>query len=154
SRSHPAGSALCARMASALPARPQLASHVLARRHVVEGNEIVVLHDRSNGSLVQIGPREWALLAAADGTRDLDGILLAASREAARVQRPALTAFLEQLLAAQMLDDGAPQSPDPAAPPDENEPSAPERPLDPLPGFTLTCDGSGSCCALYPSILF
>jgi lysine-N-methylase len=144
-------------MAPALPARPRLAPHILARRHVVEGNELVVLHDLSNGNLVQIGAREWTLLAAADGTRDLDGILLAAAREGARALRPALTAFLEQLDAALMLDDGALDGPGPPPRPEApaaGDPGAAERPIEPLPGFTLTCDGSGSCCRLYGSILF
>src|SRR6185312_7309697 len=96
-----------ARSMPALPARPMLAAHVLARRHVVDGEALGVLHDRRTGRLVQIGPREWELLAAADGTRDLEGILLAAAREGARARAPALQAFFEQLQDDGMLEDGA-----------------------------------------------
>src|SRR5277367_2794044 len=137
-------------MDSALPARPKLAAHVLARRHLVDGDERVVLHDLGSGGLVQIGPREWGLLAAADGTRDLEGILLAAAREGAHARVPALEAFLQQLHAAGMLDEGIDPAPVAAGADD----GAAARPLDPLPGFTLSCDGSGSCCRIYASILF
>ncbi len=93
-------------MAPALPLRPKLAAHVLARRHLVDGDERVVLHDLGSGGIVQIGPREWGLLAAADGTRDLEGILLAAAREGAHARAPALEGFLQQLHLAGMLADG------------------------------------------------
>jgi lysine-N-methylase len=138
---------------SSLPARPRLATHVLPRRHVVDGDERVVLHDLGTGRLVQIGLREWGLLAASDGTRDLDGIVLAAAREGAHTRVPALRAFLEQLHAAGMLDDGieAPAIAESAPPEDEIDAS---QPLDPLPGFSLTCDGSGSCCRFYGSVIF
>ncbi len=137
-------------MPAALPLRPTLAAHVLARRHLVDGEPRVVLHDLGSGRLVQIGPREWELLAAADGTRDLEGVVLAAAREGAHARAPALAAFLEQLHAAGMLDDGAEAAP---APGDDDEGAA-ARPLEALAGFTLSCDGSGSCCRLYASILF
>lgn len=133
-----------------VPLRPKLAVHVLARRHVVDGNPRVVLHDLASGRLVQIGPREWELLAAADGTRDVAGILLAAAREGAHARAPALEAFLEQLHGAGMLADGIDASGAPGA----EDPAAAARPLEALAGFTLSCDGSGSCCRLYASILF
>ena len=138
-------------MASPLPARPKLATHVLARRHLVDGEPRVVLHDLGSGGLVQVGPREWELLAAADGTRDLEGIVLAAAREGAHARAPAVAAFLEQLHGAGMLDEGIEATP---APPGDEEPGAAARPLEGLAGFTLSCDGSGSCCRLYASILF
>ncbi|MFT3767354.1 MAG: YkgJ family cysteine cluster protein [Minicystis sp.] len=156
---------------SSLPARPRLAAHVLSRRHIVDGDERIVLHDLGAGRLVQIGPREWGLLAAADGTRDLAGIVLAAAREGAHAREAALRGFLEQLHAAGMLEDGAPEEGSPTAVP-EQESAAPSvaesdahavesthddvaaRPLLPLPGYTLTCDGSGSCCRFYGSVIF
>jgi lysine-N-methylase len=139
---------------AALPARPRLAAHVLARRHLVDGEERVVLHDLLTGRLVQVGPREWGLLAAADGTRDLEGIVLAASREGAHARMPALVTFLEQLHRAEMLDGGLEAAPAAADDAEILDASAAERPLDSLPGFTLSCDGSGSCCQIYASVLF
>lgn len=139
---------------SSLPARPRLATHVLPRRHVVDGEERVVLHDLGTGRLVQIGLREWGLLAASDGTRDLEGIVLAAAREGAHARAAALRVFLAQLHAAGMLEDGVEEPPPAAvesAPPDPEDAA---RPLDPLPGFSLTCDGSGSCCRFYGSVIF
>ena len=141
---------------SSLPARPRLATHVLPRRHVVDGEERVVLHDLGTGRLVQIGLREWGLLAASDGTRDLEGIVLAAAREGAHARAPALEAFLAQLHAAGMLEDGV-EEPSPEATvrsayEGEDDPAA--RPLEPLPDFSLTCDGSGSCCRFYGSVIF
>lgn len=142
---------------SSLPARPRLASHVLPRRHVVDGDERVVLHDLGTGRLVQIGPREWGLLAAADGTRDLDGIVLAAAREGAHARVAALEGFLAQLHQAGMLEDGVEEAPSPAVMAEDeaesqDDPAA--RPLVPLPGFGLHCDGSGSCCRFYGTVIF
>jgi lysine-N-methylase len=140
------------------PARPKLAAHVVARRHLVSTGEggdavtLVVLHDLSTGALVQVGAREWGLLAAADGTRDLDGIVLAAAREGAHVRGPALAAFFEQLHAAGMLDDGVIPEREPAPAADDD--GAADRPTEPLPGFALWCDGAGSCCRIYASVVF
>src|SRR6185369_6332943 len=90
-----------------LPMRPRLANHVLARKHLVDGEPRVVLHDTRADRLLQIGLREWGLIAAADGTRDIEGIVLAAAREGAHARAPALRSFLEQLHAAGLLEDGA-----------------------------------------------
>ncbi|WP_437650230.1 YkgJ family cysteine cluster protein [Sorangium sp. So ce362] len=159
---------------STLPARPRLAAHVLARRHLVGEEERVILHDLRSGQLLQLGPREWVLLSAADGTRDVEGIAIAAAREGAHARVPAVQAFLAQLHAAGLLEaddtgedaarsapaegapaSGAPASGAPASPaPAPEERDARERPLEVLPDFTLHCDGRGSCCRIYASILF
>jgi lysine-N-methylase len=133
-----------------LPARPRLAAHVLPRLHLAAGEEVVILHDTRAGRLVQIGRREWELLAAADGTRDLEGIVLAAARSGSHAKPAALQGFLEQLSAAGMIDEGPYIEID--APPARPVPA--DRPLDPLAGYSLRCDGSGSCCRLYASVLF
>jgi lysine-N-methylase len=141
-------------MSAAIPRRPRLAAHVVARRHRIDEDDRIVLHDLSSGRLVQIGPREWGLLSGADGTRDIEGIVLAAAREGAHARADALAAFLEQLHAAGLLDDGLEEPSTAVAKDDEPDERAVERPLEPLPGFALTCDGSGSCCRLYASIVF
>ena len=149
-------------MTRPLPIRPRLADHVLARRHITGSETVVVLHDQHTGRLLQLGPREWGLLAAADGTRDLDGIVLAARREGAHARVPALHAFLEQLHGASLLADGTPDDSDAesraattaSTPPSEPGQLAADRPLDVLPDFSLHCDGSGSCCRIYASVIF
>lgn len=134
-----------------LPQRPRLADHVLVRRHLAAGQEIVVLHDTKTGRTLQIGRREWGLLASADGTRDVEGIVLAASREGAFARAPALHAFLSQLHQAGMISgEGEGDAPEDA--PQLDIPA--DRPLDALSGFSLACDGRGSCCRIYASVLF
>ncbi|MEP7123996.1 MAG: YkgJ family cysteine cluster protein [Byssovorax sp.] len=147
-------------MTRPFPTRPRLADHVLARRHITAGEVVIVLHDQRTGRLVQLGPREWGLLAASDGTRDLEGIVLAARREGAHARVPALQAFLEQLHGADLLADGAPddtaaEASEPDRSPEPEPESLPaDRPLDVLPDFSLHCDGSGSCCRIYASVIF
>ena len=147
-------------MSPPFPARPRLGDHVLARRHFIGGEERVVLHDLRTGRLVQIGPREWTLLAAADGTRDLPGIVLAAAREGAHAREPALRAYLAELHQAGLLEGDPADRDTPlnnvndAGEGASAPPSPPDRPLSLLPDFSLHCDGSGSCCRLYASILF
>src|SRR6202012_3701960 len=65
-----------------------------------------------------------------------------------------LEQFLEQLHLAGMLEDGAEPEASTEARAPEADPDAGARPLDTLPGFTLSCDGSGSCCRLYASVVF
>ena len=130
-----------------LPVRPRLAEHALVRRHVVDGAEIVVIHDARSGNLVRMGPREWLLVEGADGTRDFDALALAAARRGAFRRASELRGALDALHAAGLLADGI-------AHPALEEPSDPSRPLDVLPGFSLTCDRHGGCCATYGSVLF
>ncbi|WP_437562771.1 YkgJ family cysteine cluster protein [Sorangium sp. So ce542] len=145
-----------------LPARPRLAAHVLVRRHLVGEEERIILHDVRSGQLLQLGAREWVLLSAADGTRDVEGIVIAAAREGAHARAAAAHAFLAQLHAAGLLEaeaageDAARSEPAagarPARAPEER--GGRERPLEVLPDFGLHCDGRGSCCRIYASILF
>ena len=60
------------------PLRPRLAEHVSPRRHVVGGQQLVVLHDRRSAASARIGAREWAVLRCADGTYRwvLDGAVM------------------------------------------------------------------------------
>jgi lysine-N-methylase len=144
--------------------RPRLSERALSRLHFVEGRCRVLLHDVETGDVVEVGPREWVLLSSADGTRDVEGILLAASREGVIASREALDALLDGVRSAGLLEDGpAPRRPR-AEPKDrssaEGEPGAPAgiapgaRPIERLEGYSFTCDGHGSCCRLYATVVF
>ena len=129
-----------------LPFHPRLVEHALVRRHVIDGAEVVVIHDTRTGDLVRMDARAWTLLAPADGTRDRDGLVLAAAKSGALLRASEIGALLEQLQAAGLLADGIEH----ADPP----PASVDRPLSVLPDFSLTCDASGACCGVYGSILF
>lgn len=137
---------------SAVPERPALAGHVAARRHRIAGRDQVALHDLLHEQVALVGPREWALLRSADGTRDLEGIALAAARHGHHARRDHLLSFFRALRGAGMLTDGSAQvgiehGAAVAA-------GRSQAPLDPLPGYRLDCDGRGTCCRIYPTILF
>lgn len=89
-----------------VPLRPRLAVHVLARRHVIDGEERVILHDQRRDQVLQIGAREWAVLEAADGTRDAEGIVVAARREGAYAKVEAVRELLATLAEQGMLAAG------------------------------------------------
>jgi lysine-N-methylase len=132
-----------------LPHRPRLAAHAQVRRHVVDGRELIVVHDGLRGGLVHMGPHEWDLLAGADGTRDLDALVLAAAARGALRRVSEIVALLEAFDKAGLLADGIVPPPLP-----EVSASDPARPLDVLPRFSLTCDASGACCSMYSSVAF
>jgi lysine-N-methylase len=139
--------------ASTLPERPRLASSVHARLHVIDGETKVILHDVRREIVLEIDERSWQVLAEADGTRDLDALALAAARRGLFETEADLVRLLGELHAAGVLEDGL------AAPivraPVEAPPETPlDRPLEPLPDFALSCDGSGSCCRFYGSVGF
>ncbi|MEM7159944.1 MAG: YkgJ family cysteine cluster protein [Myxococcota bacterium] len=166
-----------------LPSRPQLAEHVLARRHVIDGRETVVLHDQRRDEVLQVGHREWALIEAADGTRDLEGIVVAARRQGAHARVHAVEQLLGVLAQRGMVvsgegaepieswpsatsRDGGTESradegektvaPPPSRPPSTveivDEPKVSPRPLIGLPEG-LRCDGGGTCCRLYGTVM-
>lgn len=139
--------------------RPRLSERALPRLHFIGGRCRIVVHDIETGDVLEIGPREWVLLASADGTRDIEGILLAAAREGVVTSREKLLELLEGVADARMLTDGPPprkvrtsiESDDAirTAKIDQSR-----RPIDLLPGYTFQCDGHGSCCKLYSTIVF
>ena len=87
----------------ALPSRPRLAEHAMVRRHFIDGEEVIVVHDARSGDLVRMPPRAWALIEAADGTRDIGGLLLAASQRGELRRASEVTAVLTDLQAAGLL---------------------------------------------------
>ena len=136
----------------ALPSRPRLAEHAMVRRHFIDGEEVIVVHDARSGDLVRMPPRAWSLIEAADGTRDIGGLLLAASQRGELRRASEVTAVLTDLQAAGLLTDGI----DPfafAAVEAAAEAVDARAALDVLP-FTLVCDGSGACCATYSTVRF
>jgi lysine-N-methylase len=133
-----------------IPARPRLAEHVLARLHKVEEKNLVVLFDQRRGTSYQLGMREWVLLQMADGTRDRDGILLAAAREGSLASPDAIDEFLARLHREGMLAEG----PLPAERGARSLPVPADRPIDPLADYRFTCDGRGVCCHQYSTIVF
>ncbi|MCR9166214.1 MAG: YkgJ family cysteine cluster protein [Nannocystaceae bacterium] len=140
-------------MVAEVPARPRLADHVLARRHVSGGREFVILHDEARGETLELEAAAWAVLSCADGTRDVEGIIAAATRLGARTTASVVGELLAALAERDALVDGAP----------DHEPDVvrirtrPARVLDEpvvaLPGFRYACDGTGGCCRSYGSVL-
>lgn len=132
--------------------RPRLASSVLARFHVAGGDAKVVLHDARTGLVLEIAPEDWRLLEQMDGTRDLDALCLAAARLDAYAGEAEIVQLVNELDDAGVITDGlmVPAGPAPVEPPA----TPPERPLEPLPDYTLVCDGRGSCCRFYGGVVF
>lgn len=124
--------------------RPRLGSHVQARRHLVGEVAHVILHDGSRA--LAIGDREWSVLRQADGTRDLEGICLAARRAGAPARIEHVRAFFEELGALGLLEERDLDEEPPAF--------APDLPIAPLPGYRFRCDGSGDCCRQFDTMLF
>ncbi len=141
-----------AESAPPLPARPRLARSVLARMHVANGQKKVVLIEHRTNAVLEIDVPSYRALELADGTRDLDGLCLGLAERGAYVSESDLRQLFSELNAAGVLVDGLDVPP---PPPPVRAPEAPlDRPLDLLPGFTLVCDGSGSCCRFYGSVAF
>lgn len=136
------------------PQRPRLADHVLARRHVIDGEEHVILFDRHTGGVMRIGPREWTVLQAADGTRDLEGLRLAARRAGEPCGASSIAALLQALDAVGFLaaaTESVRVTSGPRVVIDERTPL--HRPIEVLPGASVRCDRSGACCRIYATVL-
>jgi lysine-N-methylase len=94
---------------------------------------------------------QWQVLALADGTRDLDGLVLAARARGIEIEPDDLREFLGTLAEEGVLDEGVVEPAD-----DEGDPDLDlaEVPLDPIEGWRFECSGRGVCCHVFPSILF
>lgn len=136
----------------AAPARPRLADHVFARRHRHDGSRIVVLHDTKRDVTVRVAERAWTLISGMDGTRDLAGLAAFTMRRGVPLDAAEIATFLSDLAKEELIEDG----PGTVDPPREQQSGAdtPDRPVLALPGFSLRCDGSGTCCRFYPSVIF
>ncbi len=136
-----------------VPHRPRLVEHALARGYREGAKLRIVLHDVTSDVVVDVGLREWLVLAAADGTRDVEGLTLAANREGARLTPDAVRSFLHDIAELGWLDDGLAEA-RPTAASGLVDGSSGDRPIETLPGFSLVCDGRGACCRFYPTVLF
>jgi lysine-N-methylase len=134
-----------------LPQRPRLASHVLPRLHRVGDESFVVLFDQRQGRSFKIGMREWVLLSMCDGTRDHTGILLAAAREGAHVPEDTFHDFVKSLHDEAMWVSDAVQT---AVDEPARTLTPPTRKLDALADYNFYCDGQGTCCFQYATIVF
>jgi len=156
--------------------RPLLGPNVAARRHVADGERFVLLHDRVSGRIHRVTERAWAVLGAMDGTRDAEGLAAAARLRRFAVEAAEAHGFIEDVARAGLLADSKAAleaSAGSATRRDDgdrgNESSVgvtlssslslsfdvpPERPLEVLADYRLDCDGSGSCCRLFPTIVF
>ena len=132
------------------PFRPRLLPHVLARRHVAGGQPLVVLYDSERLSSHRVGERTWLVLSAMDGTRDAEGIAGFCAAAGSNATPEEIRELIDELAAQGMVSDGVAITRASVAPPA----SAPSRPVRELPGFSLRCDGSGTCCRFYPSVAF
>ena len=142
---------------SPLPHRPRLATHALVRRHAFTSasgarRDEIVIHHAGTHRMVRLELRVFELVAGADGTRDLDALLLFAARSSAYRRASEVRALLHELHQFGLLADGL----DPVARTEAGDRAhgRPDRPIVALPGFTMVCDRGGDCCRQYPSIGF
>lgn len=126
---------------------------MLARRHVIDGRERVVLHDEARGDHLELSVEAWAVIAAADGSRDLAGIVLAATRAGARATEASVRGLLEQLAARDALIEGVPEHAADVVTPRPRGPGVASLPVEALPEYRFSCHGRGGCCRAYGSIL-
>ncbi len=128
------------------PHRPRLADHVLPRLHVMGGSAHLLLHDNLRGDALELEPEQFEWLELADGTRDEEGLCLEASRRGLLHKRSQIRDVLSLLHSRGELAGGIPG--------EQQVPRFEDRPIRPLPGLELGCDGNGSCCRTYSSMLF
>lgn len=133
------------------PSRPRLADHVLARRHRQDGARVVVLHDVKADATIRVEERSWIVICGMDGTRDVAGLAAYATNKGAPTKVDEVETFLRDLAAAGLLEEGVAGD---TASTRSSSPSVGDREIEHLPGFRLSCDGKGTCCRFYPSIVF
>lgn len=128
------------------PQRPRLADHVLPRLHVMDDSAHLLLHDNARGDALELEPEQFEWLELADGTRDAEGLYLEASRRGLLRKRSQIRDLLVLLHERGELAGGISG--------EQRVPRFEERPIRLLPGLQLGCDGNGSCCRSYSSMLF
>ncbi len=136
---------------STIPSRPRLADHVFARRHRQGGERFVVLHDTKRDVNLRVQERAWLVIGGMDGTRDLPGLVAFAVAKGAPSTDAEVEAFVTELAAAELVEDGVVVQADKGG---STGSYAGDRPVLQLPGFMLSCDGRGTCCRFYPTVVF
>ncbi|NUO50774.1 MAG: YkgJ family cysteine cluster protein [Polyangiaceae bacterium] len=135
--------------------RPRLADHALVRRHLRDGETIVVVHDARNGALFQLPPSVLDLVLCADGTRDLEGIGLAAVRAGAAQSLEEIAELVDELDALGLIEEGIEPPPVRSDAFRYETPSQgveADRPLEHLEGYGFSCSGKSACCRQYGSV--
>lgn len=130
-----------------LPYRPRLADHAQLRRRFVDGAERFTVFDWIKDTVLEIDERSYDIIRCADGTRDLGGVVLEAVRQGVYRRASEIQELLVELNLGGLLADGIEVGDPPLQ-------TAPERPLEVLDGFTLTCDSNGTCCSSHGGITF
>ena len=134
--------------------RYRLSPFVFARKHVSAGRASVALFDKRRPGVFYPGAKGWAVLQALDGSRDLEGVRVALAAQYPSLTVDELRAFVETAVGHDLVALGGP---DASRASDASKASEPAigagTPLVSLPAFELRCDGRGSCCRLYPSIV-
>lgn len=129
-------------------ARPRLSPRVLPRRYVDE-RERVALHVGANVVVIEEGA--WRVARALDGTRDVEGVRLAAYAAGVACTEEEVVRIVDELSSAGAIELGVEvQRSDQGEVEDKAEVEA--RPVVVLPGYTFVCDGRGGCCSQYASI--
>jgi lysine-N-methylase len=126
----------------------------MLRRHLVDGEEKLILHDTRVEEIVELDAEQLQQIRVCDGTRDIGGVLLAAARAGVYTRASKIESLLAALAQRGLLADGiAPRHAalDGAG---QAEPTPSFRPLERLDGYQFRCDGNGSCCTTYASIPF
>ncbi|NUO54464.1 MAG: YkgJ family cysteine cluster protein [Polyangiaceae bacterium] len=124
---------------------------MLARRHRQDGARVVVLHDVKTDATIRVEERAWIVINGMDGTRDVAGLAAYATAKGAPTKEDEVQTFVADLAAAGLVEDGvASETPSSRS----NSSSAGDRVIEHLPAFSLACDGRGTCCRFYPSVVF
>ncbi len=132
-----------------LPLRPRLAPGVWGRRHRVDGEATVVLEGAGFDGVLHVGEAAWRALAFADGTRDLEGVRLACAHDGVDWTESELEELLGELNAIGFLVNGAGPHREALA---ATEPSRAAQ-VEPLAGYRFACDGDGTCCRFYDTVV-
>jgi len=119
----------------------------------VDGREFVVLHDEARRENLELQPETWAVLSCADGTRDVGGIVAAATRIGAPTTEDAVQTLLQALAERDLLLEGAPVHAPDTVSIRVRAAEVEALPVAPLPDYRFECDGAGGCCRSYGSVL-
>lgn len=141
--------------------RPRLLPHAMPRQNMTDGARTIVLYDGERLESHRIGGRAWLVMSGMDGTRDADGLVAFCKADGATVSKAEVEDLVRDLAEAELVGEGVGGKTSLEVgldEPIEGEPAlAPAPPAEriwQLPGFTIFCDGSGTCCRFYPSVAF